>query len=67
MEAKAFAVGVRIEHSQALINKAQYGPFAAHPKLGLLTMPSSIMTRPAGLFIPSACARAAKSLPPALR
>ena len=34
MEAKAFAVGVRIEHSQALINKAQYGPFAAHPKLG---------------------------------
>lgn len=34
---------------------------------GLLTMPSSIMTRPAGLFIPSACARAAKSLPPALR
>lgn len=34
MEAKAFAVGVRIEHSQALIKKAQYGPFAAHPKLG---------------------------------
>lgn len=34
MEAKAFAVGVRIEHRQELINKAQYGPFAGHPKLG---------------------------------
>lgn len=34
IEAKAFAVGVRIEHEQALINKAQYGKFANHPKLG---------------------------------
>ena len=34
LEAKAFAVGVRIEHEQALINKAQYGKFATHPKLG---------------------------------
>ena len=34
LEAKAFAVGVRIEHPQALINRAQYGPFANHPKLG---------------------------------
>lgn len=34
LEAKAFAIGVRIEHPQALINKAQYGPFANHPKLG---------------------------------
>ena len=34
LEAKAFAVGVRIEHEQALINRAQYGKFANHPKLG---------------------------------
>lgn len=34
MESKAFAVGVRIEHSQELINRAQYGKFAHHPKLG---------------------------------
>lgn len=34
LEAKAFAVGVRIEHEQALINRAQYGKFAEHPKLG---------------------------------
>lgn len=34
MEAKAFAIGVRIEHPQELIDKAQYGPSANHPKLG---------------------------------
>ncbi len=34
MEAKPFAVGVRIEHPQTLIDQAQYGPQAAHPKLG---------------------------------
>ena len=31
---KAFSVGARIEHPQSLINKAQYGEFANHPKLG---------------------------------
>lgn len=33
LEAKAFALGVRIEHPQPLINQIQYGRFAAHPKL----------------------------------
>lgn len=33
LEAKAFALGVRIEHPQPLINKIQYGRFADHPKL----------------------------------
>ncbi len=33
LEAKAFALGVRIEHPQALINRIQYGRFADHPKL----------------------------------
>lgn len=31
---KPFSVGARIEHPQALINKAQYGRFARHPALG---------------------------------
>lgn len=35
MEAKAFAIGVRVEHPQALIDKAQYGEFAGHPLLGV--------------------------------
>ncbi len=34
MEPKAFAVGVRIENPQDFIDKAQYGDFAGHPKLG---------------------------------
>ena len=34
MEQKPFAVGVRIEHSQEMINKIQYGDFAGHQALG---------------------------------
>jgi hypothetical protein len=34
MEAKAFAIGVRIEHPQPLIDKAQFGPAAGQEKLG---------------------------------
>ncbi|HET9932042.1 MAG TPA: hypothetical protein VFQ35_15170 [Polyangiaceae bacterium] len=33
LEAKPFALGVRIEHPQPLINRIQYGRFAEHPKL----------------------------------
>ena len=33
MAPKAFAMGVRIEHLQADIDSAQYGPFAGHPNL----------------------------------
>lgn len=33
MTQKAFSVGVRIEHPQALINRVQYGKFASHPAL----------------------------------
>lgn len=31
---KPFSVGARIEHPQSLINKAQYGAFAGHKRLG---------------------------------
>ncbi len=33
LEAKGFAVGVRIEHEQAVIDRMQYGAAAGHPKL----------------------------------
>ena len=31
---KALAVGLRVEHPQAVIDKMQYGDFAGHPRLG---------------------------------
>lgn len=34
LERKVFAMGVRIEHLQADIDRAQYGPAAGHPALG---------------------------------
>ncbi len=34
MEAKPFAVGLRIEHAQGMVDRAQYGGFAGHPRLG---------------------------------
>lgn len=34
MEAKAFAIGVRVEHPQAWIDRAQYGEDAGNPRLG---------------------------------
>ena len=34
IEAKPFSIGVRVEHPQALIDKARFGAFAGHPVLG---------------------------------
>ena len=34
LTAKPFAIGVRVEHPQKMINKAQYGEMAGHPNLG---------------------------------
>lgn len=34
MECKPFAVGLRIEHPQVLIDRARWGEWAGHPKLG---------------------------------
>lgn len=33
MEKKPFAIGVRVEHKQSLIDENQYGKYAAHPRL----------------------------------
>ena len=34
MSAKAFSIGVRIEHPQSLIDRQRFGPHAGHPLLG---------------------------------
>jgi hypothetical protein len=34
LQAKPFSIGVRIEHPQAMIDEAQYGASAGHPRLG---------------------------------
>lgn len=34
LQAKPFAVGVRVEHPRAFIDASQYGAFAGHPRLG---------------------------------
>ncbi|MDD8013245.1 MAG: hypothetical protein PHX05_07200, partial [Acidobacteriota bacterium] len=34
LQAKPFSLGVRIEHPQAMIDEAQYGAAAGHPRLG---------------------------------
>jgi uncharacterized FAD-dependent dehydrogenase len=34
LETKPFSIGLRIEHPQALIDQARWGPFAGHPRLG---------------------------------
>ncbi len=34
LDGKSFAMGLRVEHPQALINEMQYREFADHPKLG---------------------------------
>lgn len=34
MQAKAFSIGVRIEHPQSIIDHARFGPFAGHELLG---------------------------------
>lgn len=33
MESKAFAIGARVEHLRTVIDEAQYGKYAEHPKL----------------------------------
>lgn len=49
-EAKAFAVGLRIEHPQALIDQAQYGAWAGHPNLGAASYNLSVKATERGAF-----------------
>lgn len=65
MVQKPFAVGVRIEHPQSLINRSQYGAFATHPALGAAPYKLAVRTPdgrgvytfcmcPGGVVIPAA-------------
>lgn len=55
MEAKAFAIGVRIEHPQTVIDQAQYGGAAGHPKLGAADYALVYQDRSAGRAAYSFC------------
>lgn len=46
LERKTFAMGVRIEHPQHLIDRAQYGAAAGHPALG--AAPYKLVAHPKG-------------------
>ncbi len=48
LQAKAFAVGVRIEHHQELIDRIQYGSYAGHPKLGAADYHLTYQDAPSG-------------------
>lgn len=45
MQRKPFAVGVRIEHPQAAVNRAQYGRAAEHPALGAADYKLAVHTK----------------------
>jgi len=50
LEPKPFSVGVRIEHKQSLINKAQYGEFWKHPKLAAADYKLSVTCKGRGVY-----------------
>ena len=50
LEPKSFAVGVRCEHPQSLINRSQYGRFAGHPRLPSAAYQLSHSDRGQGVF-----------------
>jgi len=55
MEGKSFAVGLRIEHKQSLINKIQYKEFAEHPKLGAANYKLAYTDKSDGVGVYSFC------------
>lgn len=50
VEAKPFAVGVRVEHPQSFIDAAQYGDLAGHPALGAASYRLVERVGPRGVF-----------------
>ena len=64
MEAKPFAVGVRIEHRQADCDAAQYRQYAGRPGLPCPLISSPAICRAAGRPTPSASALAGRWWPP---
>jgi uncharacterized protein len=50
LEPKGFALGVRIEHPQPLVDQIQYGKFAGHPRLGAASYKLAAQVRGSGVF-----------------
>lgn len=55
LDGKSFAMGVRVEHSQAAINKIQYRQFSEHPKLGAANYKLAHHDNKAGVGVYSFC------------
>jgi uncharacterized FAD-dependent dehydrogenase len=52
---KPFSIGVRIEHSQEMIDQSQYGSFAGHPALGAADYTLTFRSRTTGRSAYSFC------------
>lgn len=55
LESKGFAIGLRIEHPQELINARQFGPWAAEPRLGAADYVMSFQDQPSARGIYTFC------------
>ncbi|MDX9719663.1 MAG: NAD(P)/FAD-dependent oxidoreductase [Myxococcota bacterium] len=55
VEKKAFAVGLRIEHPQSLIDQLQYGRYAGHPRLPVAEYRLSTQLKPLSRGVYSFC------------
>lgn len=55
LDGKSFAMGLRVEHSQAAINKIQYRNFAEHPKLGAANYKLAHHDESSGIGVYSFC------------
>lgn len=55
LEGKSFAVGLRVEHSQELINKIQYKNYWNHPKLGAANYKLANTDKNTGVGVYSFC------------
>lgn len=52
---KAFALGVRVEHPQKMIDKRQYGRYAGHPRLGAADYQLTYQDRKSGRSLYTFC------------
>lgn len=55
LDGKSFAMGLRVEHSQASINKIQYRQFSEHPKLGAANYKLAHHDNKSGIGVYSFC------------
>lgn len=55
LDGKSFAMGLRVEHSQAAVNKIQYREFSEHPKLGAANYKLAHHDNTSGIGVYSFC------------